>query len=99
MLVTPHFSYCDVVWGGANNTISKDLHKTGNFAAKAMLGLKKKDSTSEALKRLNMMTVDKKREVHLGVLTHKLLQGKGPKELVTACQASTMRHHHHFTAR
>ena len=96
-LVTPHFSYCDVVWGGANNTVSKDLQRTGNFAAKAMLGLKKRDSTSEALKRLNMMPLEKKRDVHLGVITHKLLQGKGPKELVTACQSSATRQHRHFT--
>ena len=96
-LVTPHFSYCDVVWGGANKTISNELQRTGNFAAKAMLGMKKKDSASEALQRLNMMTLDKKRDIHLGVLTHKLVQGKGPKELVSACKSLTNRKHHHFT--
>ena len=96
-LVTPHFSYCDVVWGGANRTISSELQRTGNFAAKAMLGMKKRDSASEALKRLNMMTLDKKRDVHLGVMTHKLIQGKGPRELVSMCQSLTKRRHHHFT--
>ena len=96
-LVTPHFSYCDVVWGGTSNTLSNNLQRTGNFAAKAMLGMKKRDSASEALKKLNMMPLEKKREVHLGVLTHKLFHGKGPKELVTTAQTSSMRQHHHFT--
>ena len=41
-LVTPHFNYCDVVWGGISTTRADTLQKTGNFAAKALLGMKKK---------------------------------------------------------
>ena len=95
--MTPHLSYCDVVWGGTSKKHSEDLQKTGNFAAKSLLGLKKRESATYALSKLNMMTLDKKREVHLGVLTHKLLQGKGPEELVTECQRSTTSRHHHQT--
>ena len=96
-LVTPHFSYCDVVWGGTNRTITNDLQKTGNFAAKTLLGMKKRESATEALCKLNMMPLERKREVHLGVITHKLLQGKGPKDLVSECQSLTKRQHSHNT--
>ena len=54
-LVTPHFSYCDIVWGGLSKKLSNDLQKAGNFAAKSLLGMKKKDSATEALLRLDMM--------------------------------------------
>ena len=52
-LVTPHLSYCDVVWGGTSKECANDLQKTGNFAAKSLLGLKKRDSATHALSRLN----------------------------------------------
>ena len=96
-LVTPHFSYCDVVWGGASKTLTNDLQKTGNFAARTLLGMKKRESATEALNKLNMMPLERKREVHLGVITHKLLQGKGPKNLVSECQSLTKRQHSHNT--
>ena len=81
-LVTPHLSYCDIVWDGTSKKWADNLQKTGNFAARSLLGLKKRESASSALSKLNMMTLDKKTKVHLGVMTHKLIQGKGPSGLV-----------------
>ena len=59
--------------------------------------MKKRESATEALNKLNMMPLERKREVHLGVITHKLLQGKGPKNLVSECQSLTKRQHSHNT--
>ena len=81
-LVTPHFSYCDTVWGGLSKGLSAELQKAGNFAAKSLLGLKKRASATDALVRLNMMPLDQKRMVHTGVLVHKLRKEVGPRQLV-----------------
>ena len=81
-LVTPHFSYCDTVWGGLSKRLSAELQKAGNFAAKSLLGLKKRASATDALVRLNMMPLDQKRKVHTGVLVHKLRREVGPWQLV-----------------
>ena len=92
-----HLSYCDIVWDGTSKKYAEDLQKTGNFAARSLLGLKKRESASSALSKLNMMTLDKKREVHLGVMTHKLMRGKGPRGLVLECQQATRRSHQYQT--
>ena len=62
-LVTPHFSYGDVVWDGTSCGLAKDLQKAGNFAAKSLLGSKKRDSATEALRKINMMPLAEKRKV------------------------------------
>ena len=96
-LVTPHFSYADVVWDGTTNTLANDLQRAGNFAAKSLLGLKKRDSASSALKKLNMMPLAEKRKVHLGVMAHKFVQSRGPSELCTVYRNLTTRRHDHNT--
>ena len=96
-LVTPHFSYGDVIWDGTTCGLAKDLQKAGNFAAKSLLGLKKRESASSALKKLNMMPLAEKRKVHLGVMTHKLVNSKGPSELKHAYQDLRNPKHGHNT--
>ena len=96
-LVTPHFSYCDTVRGGPSRKLSNDLQKAGNFAAKSLLGLKKKDSPTEALLRLNMMPLEHKRTVHLGVMVHKLHNHTGPKQMVDNYRSLMERAHRYPT--
>ena len=96
-LVTPHFNYCDTVWGGMSQRLNDDLQRTGNFAAKALLGMKKKDSAKDALLQLNMMPFKDKRSVHLGVLVHKLNKNIGPKELIQNYKGMIERTHSHQT--
>ena len=96
-LVTPHFNYCDTVWGGLSKKLTKDLQRTGNFAAKALLGKKKRDSATDALVKLNMMPLEDKRSVHLGVLVHKLNRNIGPKQLVENYKGLIDRGHSHQT--
>ena len=96
-LVTPHFSYCDTVWGGLSKRASADLQKAGNFAAKSMLGLRKRASATQALIKLNMMPLEEKRRVHLGVLVHKLRNNIGPTQLVKRYNDMAISRHQHNT--
>ena len=96
-LVTPHFSYCDTVWGGMSKRLEENLQRTGNFAAKALLGMKKRDSAKDALIKLNMMPLKDKRSVHLGVLVHKLNKNIGPKQLIENYKGLIERTHSHQT--
>ena len=41
-LVAPHFNYCDIIWDGTSTTQANTLQKTANFAARSLLGAKKK---------------------------------------------------------
>ena len=96
-LVTPHFSYADVVWDGTSCGLSKDLQKAGNFAARSLLGCRKRESATNALRKLNMMPLAEKRKVHLGVMTHKFMNSRGPVELTTKYQDMTRTYHGHNT--
>ena len=96
-LVTPHFNYCDTVWGGMSKGLCANLQKTGNFAAKSLLGMKKKDSATEALIKLNMMPLEEKRSVHLGVLVHKLSKSTGPTQLIENYKGLIERRHTYQT--
>ena len=96
-LVTPHFNYADVVWDGTTCGLSQYLQKAGNFGARSLLGRKKWESATEALRTLNMMPLAKKREVHLGVMAHKLVNSRGPSELTLTYQDLIARKHGHNT--
>ena len=93
--MTPHFSYCDIVWGGTPAIHSESLQKTGNFAAQALLGLKKRSSAKKALKKLNMLPLASKRTIHLGVFVHKIVHNGGPEELVSRYTGPLTRDHKH----
>ena len=92
-LVTPHFSYCDTVWGGLSKGLSMELQKAGNFAARSLLGLKKRASATFALVKLNMMPLEQKRMVHTGVLVHKIRKGTGPAYLLNEYGMQSTRGH------
>ena len=96
-LVAPHFNYCDIVWDGASTTNSKALQKTGNYAARALLGWKKRSSATEALHQLNMMPLANKRTVHLGVFAHKIMQSNGPRDLTERYKKMFTKTHGHHT--
>ena len=96
-LVTPHFSYADVVWDGTTCALTRDLQKAGNFAARSLLGVKKRESATNTLLKLNMMPLAEKRKVHLGVMTHKFINSRGPRELQLSYQDLTKPRHNHNT--
>ena len=77
-LVTPHFSYADVIWGGCGEVNSKRLQTTQNYAVKSMLGMRKRDSATEALTQLKLLNLKQRRKVHEAVFTHKALMNNQP---------------------
>ena len=96
-LVTPHLNYCDIVWDGISKKWEKEIQKTGNFAAKVLLGEKKGSSSTAALLRLNMMPLCEKRKVHMGVFVHKILNQNGPKAITSRYGCLLERDHRYET--
>ena len=80
-LVASHLSYADIVWSGCGSTNIQKLQGVQNFALKSMLGMKKYDSSSQALRTLNHLSLEEKRKIHEAVFTHKVLAGKMPKNI------------------
>ena len=74
-LVVPHFSYGDIIWSNLSQTNSRKLQLAQNFAAKSMLGAKKHSSSTEALKKLELIPLYQKRQIHLAVHVKKSLEG------------------------
>ena len=80
-LVAPHLSYADIVWDGCLEEQRQDLQRIHNFAARTITGAKKFSSATEALRTLGMVPLTHKRQIHQAVMTHKLINGNGPKVL------------------
>ena len=80
-LVVPHFSYCDVIWNELSRENERKLQLTQNFAAKSMLGLRKTSSATMALKRLELLPLKEKRNIHSAVLVKKALDGQVPQTI------------------
>ena len=96
-LVTPHLNYCDIVWDGTSKKCANEIQKTGNFAARALLGLKKRSSATDALNKLGMMPLREKRKVHMGVFIHKIVNNNGPKEITKRYLCNMERSHNYET--
>ena len=39
-MITPHFNYCDIVWGGCTKQKANELQRIQNIAAKAIVNRK-----------------------------------------------------------
>lgn len=77
-LVASHLNYADTVWGGCGSKNKNKLQRTQNAAVKSMLGMRKYDSASEALKKAHLLPLEEKRKIHEGVYVHKALKGNLP---------------------
>ena len=62
-LVAPHFSYADLIWGNCGTVNSNKIQQAQNFAAKSMLRMNKYDSSSLALKKLELLPLSEKRRI------------------------------------
>ena len=69
-LVTPHFDYADVVWGGCSKTDSQKLQIAQNFTAKSITGNKKYDSASNSLRKLRFLNLPQRRIDHESGYAH-----------------------------
>ena len=80
-LVATHYNYADTAWAGCGIGNEKKLQTTQNFAARSILGWKKRTSATEALETLKFLPLKQKRKVHEAVYVHKALNDKLPKEI------------------
>ena len=80
-LVCPHLSYADVVWDGCLKQQQQELQRTHNFAARVIAGVDRRSPSANVLKQLGMVPLAEKRTIHQAVLMHKLVNGRGPKDL------------------
>ena len=80
-LVASHLNYADIIWSGCSSANKQKLQCVQNFALKSILGMKKFDSATEALKTLNYLTLEEKRTIHAAVFTKKILAGKMPRNI------------------
>ena len=72
-IISPQFSYADIIWGGCRQKESKSLQRVQNFAAKSITGHRKYDSATNSLRELNFLNLEQRREVHATVFVHKAL--------------------------
>ena len=66
-LVATHFNYADTVWAGCNVEDKNKLQRTQNIAIKSILGMKKHDSATIALKKAKLLPLNEKRKIHQAV--------------------------------
>ena len=59
----------------------KKLQITQNFAARSILGRRKRTSATDSLNTLNFLPLKDKRKVHEAVYVHKAMQGKLPLDI------------------
>lgn len=72
-LVTPHFSYADIIWNKCGTANCKKIQQAQNFAAKSMTGESKYSSATQALKKLELIPLSEKRKINEAVLVKKSL--------------------------
>ena len=77
-LITPHFTYADIIWNKCGKTNQNKLQQAQNYAAKSILGLSKYSSSSGALKKLELLPLNQKRDIHAAVFVKKSLEEKVP---------------------
>ena len=80
-LVTPHFSYADTIWGNCGTANSNKIQQAQNFAAKSMLGISKYSSSTQALKKLELIPLSEKRKINTAVQVKKSLSGQSPDNI------------------
>ena len=80
-LVASHLNYTDTVWAGCNNQDKNKLQRTQNLAVKSILGMRKHESSKEALKKANLLPLDEKRKIHEAVYIHKGLNNRLPPSI------------------
>ena len=77
-LVTPHFSYGDIIWGNCGAANRNKLQLAQNYAPKSMLGMSKFSSATQALKKLELLPLAEKRNINIAVHVKKALAGTSP---------------------
>ena len=80
-LVTPHYAYADVVWGGCGKINSKKLQRTQNFALRTIKNKRKRYSSKELRNSMKYLDLAGKRKVHEAVFITKAMLNKTSKNV------------------
>ena len=80
-VISPQFSYADVVWGGCGQKEKLSLQRVQNFAVKSITGNRKYDSATNSLKTLMFLNLQQRQTIHETVLVHKALQDKSSENI------------------
>lgn len=80
-LITPHFTYGDIIWNKCGNANTNKLQQAQNYAAKSILGVSRYSSSRDALQKLELLPLQEKRNLHTAVFVKKILDGKAPDNL------------------
>ena len=80
-LISPHFDYSDVAWGGCGAVNSQRIQVAQNFAVRSITGKKKRDSVSTSFEKLKFLRLHQRRYMHEVVFTHKSLTFLNPPEI------------------
>ena len=75
-IVTPHFTYADVVWNGCSKENERKLQTAQNFAMRIIKNKSKRDSANEIREELKFLDLKQKRQVHEAVFIKKALLNK-----------------------
>ena len=77
-LISSHFNYADIIYGGCSKKLSHSLQIVQNFGAKSITGRGKYDSATAALRELKLLTLKQRRTIHEVVFAHKIILEKKP---------------------
>ena len=80
-IISPQFSYGDIIWGGCRQIDSKRLQSVQNFAAKSITGHRKFDSATDSMQQLKLLNLEQRRIVHENVFAHKALLQQKPDNI------------------
>ena len=76
--VAPHFSYADIIWNSCGASNKNKLQRCQNFAARSMIGTSKYSSATQAIKKLQLLPLEQKREINIAVHVKKSLNERTP---------------------
>ena len=93
--ILPSFDYCDVVWGCCTKEEALSLERLQNFAARAILRLRRWHSASSARRELSLPTLSSRRDFHLAQHSFKAIRGHHPPYLKCLFTPTSATHSHH----
>ena len=80
-LVQSHLDYCSLVWGSCSKSLSQELQKLQNRAARVLTFSNYDRSTDELLRIVNWVKLDRQRLVNKSIMMYKMVNNMVPEYL------------------